>query len=80
MTNIYSHITNGSDFLKISNNINDEAYNVIMDNSPQSPTFTIAIPTYKRIETLKEAIDSALNQSYKMQIGGGRIDFVKMLM
>lgn len=77
MTNIYSHITNGSDFLKISNNINDEAYNVIMDNSPQSPTFTIAIPTYKRIETLKEAIDSALNQSYKIQIGGGQNRFRK---
>lgn len=64
MTNIYSHITNGSDFLKLSDNIKDEAYSVIMDSSPSNPLFTIAIPTYKRIETLKEAIDSALNQAY----------------
>lgn len=33
-----------------------------MDNAPINPTFTIAIPTYNRCETLKEAIDSALNQ------------------
>lgn len=33
-----------------------------MDNTPVNPTFTIAIPTYNRCETLKEAIDSTLNQ------------------
>lgn len=33
-----------------------------MDNPPSNPTFTIAIPTYNRCETLKEAIDSALAQ------------------
>lgn len=33
-----------------------------MNNAPINPTFTIAIPTYNRCETLKEAIDSALNQ------------------
>ncbi|MGX2983837.1 glycosyltransferase family 2 protein, partial [Helicobacter sp. 23-1045] len=36
------------------------------DLSPQdnraAPVFTIAIPTYNRLETLKAAIDSALNQ------------------
>lgn len=70
MTNIYSHITNGSDFLKLSDNIKDEAYSIIMDSSPSNPLFTIAIPTYKRIETLKEAIDSALNQAYNKNRGG----------
>lgn len=29
---------------------------------PTIPRFTIAIPTYKRVETLKEAIESAINQ------------------
>lgn len=33
-----------------------------MDHTPVNPIFTIAIPTYNRCETLKEAIDSALNQ------------------
>lgn len=33
-----------------------------MDNPPSNPTFTIAIPTYNRCETLKEAIDSVLAQ------------------
>lgn len=33
-----------------------------MDNTPINPTFTIAIPTYNRCKTLKEAIDSVLNQ------------------
>lgn len=33
-----------------------------MNNPPSNPTFTIAIPTYNRCETLKEAIDSALAQ------------------
>ena len=28
----------------------------------QKPSFTIAIPTYKRISTLSDAIDSALHQ------------------
>lgn len=47
--------------------------------------FTIAIPTFNRIDTLKEAIDSALNQDVNMQyeiivvencndIGGGQQD------
>lgn len=75
MTNIYSHITNGSDFLKLSDNIKDEAYSIIMDSSPSNPLFTIAIPTYKRIETLKEAIDSALNQAYNKNRGGAESRF-----
>lgn len=33
-----------------------------MDNPPSNPTFTIAIPTYNRCETLKEAINSVLTQ------------------
>lgn len=31
----------------------------------QQPTFSIVIPTYKRISTLKETLASALNQDYK---------------
>lgn len=75
MTNIYSHITNGSDFLKLSDNIKDEDYSVIMDSSPSNPLFTIAIPTYKRIETLKEAINSALSQAYNANRGGAESRF-----
>lgn len=33
-----------------------------MDNPPTQPTFTIAIPTYNRCETLQEAIESAIKQ------------------
>lgn len=33
-----------------------------MDNLPNNPTFTIAIPTYNRHKTIKDAIDSALKQ------------------
>lgn len=33
-----------------------------MSNPPSNPLFTIAIPTYNRCETLKEAINSALAQ------------------
>lgn len=33
-----------------------------MDKACENPTFTIAIPVYKRVETLRETIDSALAQ------------------
>lgn len=42
-----------------------------------TPLFTIAIPTYKRIDTLKEALDSALNQDIsKYPMGGGQTDSI----
>lgn len=36
----------------------------IIQPKVESPIFTIAIPTYKRADLLKEAIESALNQSF----------------
>lgn len=62
--NDYSHIKNGSDFLRLNEMPSDEPCEKIMDSSPKAPLFTIAIPTYKRIDTLKEALDSAINQHY----------------
>lgn len=57
-----------SAFLKCKNNFaltsHIESIKIFnMDNLPISPTFTIAIPTYNRLETLKEAINSAINQN-----------------
>ncbi|MGX2982218.1 hypothetical protein [Helicobacter sp. 23-1045] len=66
----YENINNGKDFLQLNKNLRDEECEVIMDASPKSPLFTIAIPTYNRIDTLKEALDSAINQNIK--IGGGQ--------
>ena len=60
--NDYSHIKNGRDFLCLNQMPSDEPFEKIVDNSPKAPLFTIAIPTYKRIDTLKEALDSAINQ------------------
>lgn len=62
--NDYSHIKNGKDFLRLNKMPSDEPFERIMDSSPEAPLFTIAIPTYKRIDTLKEALDSAINQHY----------------
>lgn len=39
------------------------------------PFFTIAIPTYNRLDTLKEAIESAINQD--LDSGGGNLDSKK---
>lgn len=36
----------------------------IVKNAPLSEKFTIAIPTYKRVHTLKETIDSIINQNH----------------
>lgn len=59
------------DILKINDNLSSlESVESIMigksnHNSPiRRPFFTIAIPTYKRANLLKEALDSALNQDF----------------
>lgn len=69
--NDYSHIKNGSDFLCLNKMPGDEPFEKIMDSSPKAPLFTIAIPTYKRIDTLKEALDSAINQQFFINANRG---------
>lgn len=69
--NDYHHIKNGRDFLRLNKMPNNEPFEKIMDSSPKAPLFTIAIPTYRRIDTLKEALDSAINQHYPITTNGG---------
>lgn len=72
--NDYHHIKNGRDFLRLNKMPNNEPFEKIMDSSPKAPLFTIAIPTYRRIDTLKEALDSAINQHYPITTNGGGVD------
>lgn len=65
---------NGRIFLELFDNFqstqNIESKCIFIQNDVvDNPTFSIAIPTYKRIDTLKEALDSALNQN--IENGGG---------
>ncbi|WP_281238845.1 glycosyltransferase family A protein [Flavobacterium praedii] len=59
-------IDKDTDFLKITNNFAKTAsissIQIIKSNLDFTPKVTIAIPTYKRVALLKEAIDSAINQ------------------
>lgn len=66
---------NGRIFLELFDNFqstqNIESKCIFIQNDVvDNPTFSIAIPTYKRIDTLKEALDSALNQN--IENGGGQ--------
>ncbi|RAX53000.1 hypothetical protein CCY99_06425 [Helicobacter sp. 16-1353] len=67
---------NGYEFLKLHNSFKDtnsveSACIFSTDLPPKNPLFTIAIPTYKRLDTLKETIESALNQDIDKLNGGG---------
>ena len=56
-----------TDFFKYIDNFAKIAHVVsvpVKNPEMESPLVTIAIPTYKRADLLKEAIDSALNQDY----------------
>ena len=60
-------IDKDTDFFKITNNFSKTASvlsnEIIKSNLDFKPKVTIAIPTYKRATLLKEAIDSAINQT-----------------
>ena len=57
-TDFFQYIDN---FAKIAHVVSVPVKKAILE----SPLVTIAIPTYKRADLLKEAIDSALNQDYE---------------
>lgn len=60
-------VDQNTDFFQIVDNFaktaNITSIPIIKSNLNFSPKFTIAIPTYKRPKLLKEALDSALNQT-----------------
>lgn len=57
----------GIDFFKIENHFKETEHipsiPVFENHRKEVPMFTIAIPTYKRADYLKEALDSAINQA-----------------
>lgn len=66
------NFTNGAEFLAYNDNFAKDAHigsTLIFSQENlcenDEVVFSIAIPTYRRIDTLKEAIDSALCQEYK---------------
>lgn len=57
----------GIDFFKIENHFKETEHipsiPIFENHRKEVPMFTIAIPTYKRADYLKEALDSAINQA-----------------
>ena len=59
-------INKDTDFFENTNNflktLNIKSIQILKSNLNFKPKFSIVIPTYKRVDLLKEAIDSAINQ------------------
>ncbi|RDU65199.1 glycosyltransferase family 2 protein [Helicobacter sp. MIT 14-3879] len=58
--------SSGGEFLEISDNIVVDSELIFkQENLAKNPKFSIAIPTYNRLDTLKEALASAFNQDFR---------------